>query len=42
MGKVIISLEDHTITTQPLIALESIAEGSIWTQMVDSLRLMAE
>jgi D-alanyl-D-alanine carboxypeptidase (penicillin-binding protein 5/6) len=42
MGKVIISMEGKTITTQPLIALESVAEGSIWTQMVDSLRLMAE
>jgi D-alanyl-D-alanine carboxypeptidase (penicillin-binding protein 5/6) len=42
MGKVIISMEGNTITTQPLIALESVAEGSIWTQMVDSLRLMAE
>ena len=42
MGKVIISMEGHTISTQPLIALESVAEGNIWTQMVDSLRLMAE
>lgn len=42
MGKVIISLEDQTITTRPLVALEDVNEGSIWTQMIDSLRLMAK
>ena len=42
MGKVIISLEGNSITTRPLVALEDVNEGSIWTQMVDSLRLMAE
>ena len=42
MGKVIISLADKIITTRPLVALEDVAEGSIWIQMIDSLRLMAK
>ena len=42
MGRVLITLDGKTITSRPLVALESISEGSIWTQMVDSLRLMAE
>ena len=42
MGKVIITLEGEVIATRPLVALETVAEGSIWTQMIDSLRLMAK
>ena len=42
MGKVVISLEGNTIATRPLVALETVNEGSIWVRMVDSLRLMAE
>jgi len=42
MGKVIISLEGNSIATRPLVALEDVAEGNIWTQMIDSLRLMAK
>ena len=42
MGKIIISLEGKTIATRPLIALETVAEGSVWTQMIDSIRLMAK
>ena len=42
MGKVIISLEGNTIATRPLVALETVDEGSVWVRMVDSLRLMAE
>jgi D-alanyl-D-alanine carboxypeptidase (penicillin-binding protein 5/6) len=42
MGKVVISLEGKTITTLPLVALETVNEGSIWTRLIDSVRLMAE
>lgn len=42
MGKVIITLDGKTITTRPLVALETVNEGGIWTQLVDSIRLMAE
>jgi D-alanyl-D-alanine carboxypeptidase (penicillin-binding protein 5/6) len=42
VGKVVISLEGKTITTRPLVALESVNEGSIWTKLMDSMRLMAE
>ncbi len=42
MGKVIITLDGKSITTRPLVALETVNEGGIWTQLVDSIRLMAE
>jgi len=42
MGKVNVSLEGNTIITRPLVALEDVDEGSIWTQMIDSIRLMAK
>ena len=42
LGKVLITLEGKTITSRPLVALETISEGSIWTRLVDSLMLMAE
>jgi len=42
LGNVIIRLEGKTITTRPLVALEDVSEGSLWTRMIDSARLMIE
>ncbi|HET6725303.1 MAG TPA: D-alanyl-D-alanine carboxypeptidase family protein [Gammaproteobacteria bacterium] len=40
IGKVTITLGDQTIATAPLYALQPVAQGGLWTRMVDSIALM--
>lgn len=42
LGKVIVQLEGKTIVSLPLVALEDVPEGGLWTRLIDNLRLMIE
>jgi D-alanyl-D-alanine carboxypeptidase (penicillin-binding protein 5/6) len=39
-GKVNIELNGQTISSQPLVALDEVPEGSIWRRMTDEVLLM--
>ena len=41
-GKVMLKLGDKPMGEYPLIALESVAEGSLWRRFSDNIRLMLE
>lgn len=42
IGSATVQLKGKTITSFPLVALEDIVEGNLWTKTVDSIRLMME
>lgn len=42
IGKAIVQLEGKTITSLPLVALEDISEGSLWTRTIDNFLLLIE
>ncbi len=41
-GKVKVQLNGQTISSEPLVALEDVSEGSIWRRMTDEVLLMLE
>ena len=41
-GTLSVRLGDEVITSAPLVALQDIAEGSLWQQVSDSVRLWLE
>ena len=41
-GKVMFTLGEETLGEYPLVALESVSEGNLWTRLSDTIRLMFE
>jgi D-alanyl-D-alanine carboxypeptidase (penicillin-binding protein 5/6) len=39
-GKVEVRLGDEVIAERPLVALENVAEGGLWTRTVDNIKLL--
>lgn len=40
LGEVVIKLDDEVIATRPLVALETVEEGSWWRRLIDTILLM--
>jgi len=41
-GKVVVTLGDRTLAEVPLVALETVAEGTLWQRLADNVRLLFE